>query len=319
MVGAVPRDRSRRRPGSGGPAPGDERDIPVVALKVGRDHAAPSDMVAAHSGALAGEDGAYEALFDAYGVLRVESHRRDARHARAARRPAGARARGPGRDPRLAAASGRLHHRRRRTRGRPVHARSATRRQRLDSAALEPGLPPVNPLDAWGTGNDADAIFIECMRALLDDPGTAALAFSMDLTTELVPTGYTLVAREVFARTAEPVAVLSNVTSAIDPRDAGAGPAPGIPVLEGTEHRLPRSVTCSSTGTRATRPPRRAARRRRLRSATLARPAGGRRPFDEAEALALLAGLRRCPWSRPAGRLAGGGAPRPSDSAGRWP
>src|SRR4029077_21263814 len=49
-----------------------ERDVPVVALKVGRESRA-KDLVAAHSGALAGEDGAYEALFDAYGVLRVET------------------------------------------------------------------------------------------------------------------------------------------------------------------------------------------------------------------------------------------------------
>ena len=46
------------------------RAIPVVALKVGRGQAARA-MVAAHSGALAGEDGAYQALFDAYGVAQV--------------------------------------------------------------------------------------------------------------------------------------------------------------------------------------------------------------------------------------------------------
>src|SRR5215216_7526233 len=46
------------------------RAIPVVALKVGQGRAARA-MVAAHSGALAGEDGAYQALFDAYGVARV--------------------------------------------------------------------------------------------------------------------------------------------------------------------------------------------------------------------------------------------------------
>ncbi|MGH2637407.1 MAG: CoA-binding protein, partial [Actinomycetota bacterium] len=49
-----------------------ERDVPVVALKVGRE-AFARQMVAAHSGALAGEDGAYEAIFDAHGVSRVES------------------------------------------------------------------------------------------------------------------------------------------------------------------------------------------------------------------------------------------------------
>jgi acetate---CoA ligase (ADP-forming) len=42
----------------------------VVALKVGRGQAARA-MVAAHSGALAGDDGAYQALFDAFGVAQV--------------------------------------------------------------------------------------------------------------------------------------------------------------------------------------------------------------------------------------------------------
>ncbi|HWD43872.1 MAG TPA: CoA-binding protein, partial [Actinomycetota bacterium] len=46
------------------------RAIPVVVLKVGRGRAARA-MVAAHSGALAGEEGAYQALFDAYGVAQV--------------------------------------------------------------------------------------------------------------------------------------------------------------------------------------------------------------------------------------------------------
>jgi acetate---CoA ligase (ADP-forming) len=47
-----------------------DRAIPVVALKVGRGQAARA-MVAAHSGALAGDDGAYQALFDAFGVAQV--------------------------------------------------------------------------------------------------------------------------------------------------------------------------------------------------------------------------------------------------------
>lgn len=44
-----------------------ERDVPIVALKVGRE-ALTRRLVAAHSGALAGDDGAYEALFEVYGV-----------------------------------------------------------------------------------------------------------------------------------------------------------------------------------------------------------------------------------------------------------
>ncbi len=42
----------------------------MVALKVGRTEGSKA-MVTAHSGALAGEHGAYEALFDAHGVHEV--------------------------------------------------------------------------------------------------------------------------------------------------------------------------------------------------------------------------------------------------------
>jgi acyl-CoA synthetase (NDP forming) len=100
---------------------------------------------------------------------------------------------------------------------------------------LEPGLPPVNPLDAWGTGNDADDIFERCMAILLDDPAVAALAFAVDMTTEPLPdSGYLRVARQVFESTEKPFAVLSNLASAVDRRDAAELRAAGIPVLEGT-------------------------------------------------------------------------------------
>ena len=41
------------------------------------------------------------------------------------------------------------------------------------AARLEHGLPPVNPCDAWGTGNDARGIFSDCFQALMEDPDTA--------------------------------------------------------------------------------------------------------------------------------------------------
>ena len=47
-------------------------DVPVIALKVGRTEGSKA-MVTAHSGALAGEHGAYEALFDANGVHEVRT------------------------------------------------------------------------------------------------------------------------------------------------------------------------------------------------------------------------------------------------------
>ena len=49
-----------------------ERGVPVVALKVGRTEAAAAAALT-HTGALAGSDLAYDALFDRYGVIRVET------------------------------------------------------------------------------------------------------------------------------------------------------------------------------------------------------------------------------------------------------
>jgi acetate---CoA ligase (ADP-forming) len=213
-----------------------ERDVPVVALKVGREGRA-KELVAAHSGALAGEDGAYEALFDAYGVLRVETldEMLDTMTLMAAGRRAGPGALASIHDSGgeramivdLAARA-----------GVPFAEISDATRERL-AAALEPGLPPVNPLDAWGTGNAADDIYAECIRALLADDAVAALAFSVDLTTEDDPAaGYIETARTIWTETAKPVAMLSNLASAVDRNDVLRLAEAGVPVLEGTNTGL---------------------------------------------------------------------------------
>ncbi len=209
-----------------------DRDVPVVALKVGKE-ALTRRMVTAHSGALAGEDGAYEALFEAHGVLRAESldEMADALTLLGSGRRAG-----PG-----GLAS--------------VHDSGGERALLVDSAAavgvplatisegtterltelLEHGLLPVNPLDFWGTGRDAHEVVTGCMRALLEDPDTAALAFSVDLTTEDQPDeGYIRMAEEVFPETTKPLAMLSNFAGGIDRADAKRLEDAGIPVLEGT-------------------------------------------------------------------------------------
>ncbi|MCI0633162.1 MAG: acetate--CoA ligase family protein [Actinobacteria bacterium] len=208
------------------------RDVPVVALKVGRE-TFTRELVAAHSGALAGEDGAYEALFDAYGVSRVESL--DEMADTLALFDAGRRA-GPG-----GLAS--------------VHDSGGERALLVDAAAavgvpfarispatterlaslLDPGLPSVNPLDFWGTGKDAHEIVTGCVRALLEDEAVAALAFTVDLTTEEHDAlGYVAMARETFPETAKPFAMLSNFAAGIDRTDAKVLHDDGIAVLEGT-------------------------------------------------------------------------------------
>ena len=44
--------------------------IPIIALKVGRTEKA-AQLAVSHSGAMAGDDATYDALFDRYGVQRV--------------------------------------------------------------------------------------------------------------------------------------------------------------------------------------------------------------------------------------------------------
>jgi acetate---CoA ligase (ADP-forming) len=213
-----------------------ERDVPVVCLKVGRE-ARAQELIVSHSGAMAGEDAAFDALFDAYGVLRVNTldEMADTLELFASGRRAGQ----GGLSAVLDSGGERAH---------LIDVASSVAvsfadisegtRRRLEGT-LEEGLPAVNPLDAWGTGNEDDRIFTDCMRALLDDPTTAALAFAVDMTTQ-VPrdAGYVAMAKEVFVATAKPMAVLSHLAAGIDRADAASLRSAGIPVLEGTETGL---------------------------------------------------------------------------------
>jgi acyl-CoA synthetase (NDP forming) len=69
---------------------------------------------------------------------------------------------------------------------------------------------------------------------LLDDPDTAGLVFCVDLPDVDDQDSYPQVARELFASTDKPVAVLANVPGALNDAVADGLRAGGIPVLEGT-------------------------------------------------------------------------------------
>ncbi len=264
-----------------------ERDVPVVALKVGRE-AFTREMVAAHSGALAGEDGAYEALFEAEGVHRVESL--DEMADTLALFVAGRRA-GPGA---LATA----------------HDSGGERAMMVDAAAavgvplatltpesterlagiLDEGLPPINPLDFWGTGRDAGTVITESLRTLVNDPNVAALAFAVDMVTDDADEeGYFSCFLRVWPETDKPMAMLSNFAGGISRADVQRIYDAGAPALEGTltglaafrhlfEHRDRRALPPISGSSPATEEVRERWRVR-LRSGE---------PLDELEGLALL-------------------------------
>jgi acyl-CoA synthetase (NDP forming) len=215
------------------------QDVPVIALKVGRTEVSKA-MVTAHSGALAGEHGAYEALFDAYGVHEVLTLEEMADAMELFSSPR--RVTGSGRGIASLHDSGgerALLADRADDLGVPFAAVSDETLARIDDL-LDPGLEAANPLDAWGTGIDADRIFVESLLALHDDPDTAVVAFAVDLTRQGEPydEGYLQVAKDVWERTTKPFCALSNLASAVAIEEAASLRDVGIPVLEGTSSGL---------------------------------------------------------------------------------
>jgi acetate---CoA ligase (ADP-forming) len=215
------------------------RQIPVVLLTAGRS-AAGRALVTAHSGALAGADGAWEALADAYGVHRVADLAELADTLELftiGRRPP------PG--PRGGIAT--------------VHDSGLERAHIADLAAdlgvpfarvgeatvarlaevLDPGLEPGNPLDMWGGSTNAQWQLTESLAALAGDPAVAAVALAVDLVTEYDGDRcYADALADAAGRTGKPVAVLANIPSAVDPVFAAELRAAGIPVLEGARTGL---------------------------------------------------------------------------------
>jgi acyl-CoA synthetase (NDP forming) len=215
-----------------------ELGVPVLALKVGRS-AASHAMVTAHSGALAGEHGAYEALFAAYGVheCRTLDEMADTMELFSSPR-------------RVTGGSGIAS----------IHDSGGERAMLVDlaedrrvpfaavgeetlasiQAELDPGMFAANPLDAWGTGIDADRIFLESFAAFARDPEVSASVFCIDMTTQGEPynEGYLQIARDSFAGTDKPFCVLSNLASAVSMAEAHHLRDLGIPVLEGTDSAL---------------------------------------------------------------------------------
>ncbi len=225
------------------------QDVPVVLLTAGSSVAGQA-MVAAHSGALAGSDGAWEALARAYGVHRVSdlaefadtlelfSACRRARPRGHSGSPAGPAAR-----PGIATVHDSGLERAHVTdvaesAGVPFAEISPATIARL-SCLLDPGLIPANPLDVWGTGADTRDLFGGSLLALAEDPAVEAVALAVDLVYELDgDDSYPLALLDVAERSAKPLAVLSNLPSVIDTELACRLRAQGIPVLEGTRSGL---------------------------------------------------------------------------------
>jgi len=210
-----------------------ERDVPIVALKVGRTERG-AQLALAHSGALAGQDAAYDALFAHYGVQRVKSLdemldtlelfaaglRPPTRYIASIHDSGGER----GLLTDLAEAE-----------GVPFAPLSAETTCQL-AATLDPGLAPVNPLDAWGTGNDYQRIYHDCLLALDANPLTGLNVFAADLyPSDADAYSYSHIALAAKPQLTKPLVFLANLTASVSASQSHRLRAAGIPVLMGTE------------------------------------------------------------------------------------
>jgi acyl-CoA synthetase (NDP forming) len=209
-----------------------ERNVPIVALKLGRT-AASAAAALTHTGAMAGSDLAWDALFDRYGVVRVETldelactllllstGRRAARGALVSIHDSGGEC-----EMFIDLAD----------RAGVTFAPLAPSTKDAIAAHLDPGLVPNNPLDAWGTGLDFEAHFRECFTALLADDNAALGVFAADIRDRYyLSDGFAAAAAAAAATTTKPVAFVTHYTQLRHDAVAMRLTRAGVPVLDGT-------------------------------------------------------------------------------------
>ena len=210
--------------------------VPVVALKVGRTEKA-AQMAVSHTGAIAGNDAAYEAVFARYGVLRVQDM--DEMAATLALFDSPRRA-GPGGlgvvsdsggeremivD--LAEAAG--------VKFPELSAKTCA----LIGAQLEPGLHAENPLDGFGTMTDLVPRYAAMNAAMAQDAGVALAFFMSDPRDGYgYAEQYTDALIAAAARTEKPLAMVTNYSMTDERALALRLKAAGVPLLRGTRNAL---------------------------------------------------------------------------------
>ncbi|MGA2795856.1 MAG: acetate--CoA ligase family protein, partial [Roseiarcus sp.] len=213
-----------------------ERGVPVVALKVGRTAAAAAGALT-HTGAVAGSDIAFGALFDRHGVIRVETLDELAATLLLFSTP---RRVAPGGLVAIGDSGGEremmidLADRA----GVPFAAISPETKASI-AARLDPGLEAANPLDAWGTGADFVAHFTHCLGDLLVDPEAALGLLNADIRDgSYLHRGFADAALAAARASDKIVAVATNYTQVRHEALALELTLAGVPVLDGAANAL---------------------------------------------------------------------------------
>lgn len=212
------------------------RNVPVVVLKVGRT-AASAEMALTHTGAIAGSDAAYGALFRRYGVIQVDDEdelaatllmfqqpRRPSRGGLVAIHDSG------GERELAADVADRLG---------VGYPELSDKTKRRIAEVVDPELIPSNPLDAWGGAQDFRTVFTESFKALIEDDNAAVgVMFCNIRDNYYVSTGFTDAAIATHRGTEKPVAVATNYSMVRHDALVSRLTAEGVPVIDGTTEAL---------------------------------------------------------------------------------
>lgn len=212
------------------------RDLPVVVMKVGRS-ALGARMAISHTGALVGNDDVFRAL-----VRRLGGHMAgtlDEMAAMLALFSQGRRACAQGiasihdsggerelmAD--LAEDCG-LHY--------AALASGTTARMQ---AALEPGIVAENPLDAWGTGYEAENSFASCMAAMMDDDAVGTGLYVLNWRQNYaLHEMHTRALTSAFEQTSKPLVAVSNLSKSNDADIAERLADRNLPLICGMQNAL---------------------------------------------------------------------------------
>jgi acyl-CoA synthetase (NDP forming) len=213
-----------------------QRDIPVIVLKVGRSPESAA-LAVSHSGALVGDEAVQNAVFRRHGVIVTDTLDEFANSLLLLSQP---RRMAKGRLASVHDSGGEreLFADRVSARGMSFARISEATKAKL-AARLDYGLDPVNPLDAWGTGHDYEGIFGDCMSALLDDPDTAIGTLCVETRSgNSLHQGYARAMTAAHAKTTKPLIFINNVAQIGDDTLALQLTHAGIPVLIGLDAGL---------------------------------------------------------------------------------
>lgn len=209
-----------------------EQQIPVVVVKVGRTEQS-ARMAASHSGAVAGDDGAFQGICDHYGAIRVTDMDQLAATALAFSQP---------RRPRKGALSSLLDSGGLREQmidigeemGLEFTQLTEHSRKQLETV-LEYGLIAENPVDAMGAINaDVAKLYRKCLKILDDDSGSAMISLEFEFRDNFSQYPALLdVAKAFIDLTDKPLIVVNSSVNANNSTTANELGRFGIPVING--------------------------------------------------------------------------------------